>query len=108
VVGMPPPLFFRQFHLRLVLVHNLIGDIFGAVLITVLASSLFGTVANLTTGVTIAHSKFNNATITFTPNINITSSIGFVPIIQLVPFVFGAMVLVMVYAIFQRHIPGGF
>jgi hypothetical protein len=81
--------------------NALIGDIFGAVIVIVLASSLFGTVANFTTGITIAHTGF-------TPNPNVTQSIGFVPIIQLVPFVFGAMVLVMVYGIFQRHLPGGF
>jgi hypothetical protein len=81
--------------------NALIGDIFGAVIVIVLASSLFGTVANFTTGITIAHTGF-------TPNTNVTQSIGFVPIIQLIPFVFGAMVLVMVYAIFQRHLPGGF
>ena len=79
---------------------SIIGDIFGAVIIVVLGSSLFGTVANFTTGITIAHTGF-------TPNVNVTSSIGFVPIIQLIPFLFGAMVLLMIYAIFEKHLPGG-
>src|SRR5689334_11124274 len=38
--------------------NALIGDIFGAVIVIVLASSLFGTVANFTTGITIAHTGF--------------------------------------------------
>lgn len=79
---------------------SVIGDIFGAVIITVLGSSLFGTVANFTTGITVAHSGF-------TPNVNVTTSVGFVPIIQLIPFVFGAMVLLMIYAVFEKHLPGG-
>lgn len=79
---------------------SIVGDIFGAVIIVVLGSSLFGTVANFTTGITVAHTGF-------TPNPNVTSSIGFVPIIQLVPFIFAAMVLLMVYALFEKHLPGG-
>ena len=79
---------------------SIIGDIFGAVIIVVLGSSLFGTVANFTTGITITHAGF-------VPNVNVTSSIGFVPIIQLIPFLFGAMVLLMIYAIFEKHLPGG-
>lgn len=85
---------------RRILTNSLIGDIFGAVIIVVLGSSLFGTVANFTTGITIAHAGF-------TVNPNVTASVGFVPIIQLIPFVFGAMVLLMVYAIFEKHLPGG-
>ena len=79
---------------------SVIGDIFGGVIIVVLGSSLFGTVANFTTGITIAHTGF-------TPNPHVTQSIGFVPIIQLIPFVFGAMVLLMVFALFEKHLPGG-
>ena len=79
---------------------SVVGDIFGGVIIVVLGSSLFGTVANFTTGITVAHTGF-------TPNPNVTGSIGFVPIIQLIPFVFAAMVLLMVYAIFEKHLPGG-
>jgi hypothetical protein len=79
---------------------EVIGDVFGATIVIILASSLFATIANFTTGRTIAHAGF-------TPNPNITASIGFVPVIQLIPFVFGAMVLGMTYSIFQRHLPGG-
>lgn len=80
--------------------HGLVGDLFGAMIIIVLGSSLFATVANLSTGRTIAHAGF-------TPNPNITSTAGMVPVIQLVPFVFGAMILAGVYAVFERHLPGG-
>ncbi len=79
---------------------SIVGDIFGAVIITILGSSLFGTIANFTTGITIAHTGF-------TPNVNVTASVGFVPIVQLIPFVFAAMILLMVYSIFQKHLPGG-
>ena len=79
---------------------GLVGDLFGAVIIIVLASSLFTTIANLTTGRVIAHAGF-------TPNPNVTSTIGLVPVIQLIPFIFGAMILLMTYAIFERRLPGG-
>jgi len=79
---------------------SIIGDVFGGVIVIVLGSSLFGVVANFTTGITVAHTGF-------TPNVNVTASIGFVPIIQLIPFLFGAMILLMVYAIFEKHLPGG-
>jgi len=79
---------------------GMVGDLFGAIIIIVLASSLFATIANLTTGRTIAHAGF-------TPNPNVTSTIGLVPVIQLIPFIFGAMILLMTYAIFERRLPGG-
>jgi len=79
---------------------GMVGDLFGAIIIIVLASSLFATIANLTTGRVIAHAGF-------TPNPNVTSTVGLVPIIQLIPFFFGAMILLMTYAIFERHLPGG-
>ena len=92
-----PPMHLPSFAIKNA---SVIGDIFGGVIIVVLGSSLFGTVANFTTGITIAHTGF-------TPNPNVTQSIGFVPIIQLIPFVFGAMVLLMVFALFEKHLPGG-
>src|SRR6266705_4709664 len=58
---------------------SIIGDVFGGVIVIVLGSSLFGVVANFTTGITVAHAGF-------TPNVNVTASFGFVPIIQLIPF----------------------
>ena len=79
---------------------SMIGDLLGVTIIIILGSSLFGTLANLTTGRTIAHTGF-------TPNPNVTSSVGFVPIIQLIPFVFGAMILTMSYALLQKRLPGG-
>lgn len=95
-----PPTHFPEMVYRAIKNASIIGDIFGAVIIVVLGSSLLGTVANFTTGITIAHTGF-------TPNPNVTSSVGFVPIVQLIPFVFGAMILLMVYAIFEKHLPGG-
>jgi len=79
---------------------GLVGDLFGAVIIIVLVSSLFATIANLTTGKVIAHAGF-------TPNPNVTLTVGLVPVIQLIPFFFGAMILLMTYAIFERRLPGG-
>jgi len=79
---------------------GLVGDLFGAIIIIVLASSLFATIANLTTGRVIAHAGF-------TPNPNVTATVGLVPVIQLIPFFFGAMILLMTYAIFERRLPGG-
>ena len=100
-----PPVFFRL--PRFSNSHSLSGDVIGAAIIVLLGSAFFGTVANLTTGVTISHSRFNNATITFTPNPNITGTPGYPIIIQLIPFVFGALILIMVYAVFQKRLPGG-
>jgi hypothetical protein len=86
--------------IRAVSSTGLVGDLFGAVILIVLASSLFATIANLTTGRVIAHAGF-------TPNTNVTATIGLVPMIQLIPFFFGAMILLMTYAIFERRLPGG-
>ena len=103
-----PPLFF-QFPRLLALrrQHSVSGDLVGATIIIVLGSAFFGVVANLTTGITLTHSRFGNATITFFPNPNVTGTIGFVPIIDLIPFVFGILILLGVYAIFERNLPGG-
>ncbi len=79
---------------------GMVGDLFGAIILIVLASSLFATIANLTTGRVIAHTGF-------TPNPNVTATVGLVPVIQLIPFFFGAMILLMTYAIFERRLPGG-
>jgi len=103
-VGLPP-VFFRL--PRFSNSHSLTGDIFGAVIIVILGSSFFVSIANLTTGQTIVRHAFNNATITSIPNPNITGTPGFPAIIQIIPFVFGAMVLIMVYAVFQKRLPGG-
>src|SRR5437867_12781250 len=79
---------------------SVIGDIFGGVIIVVLGSSLFGTVANFTTGIPIAHTGF-------TPNQNVTQSTGFVPIIHLIPLVFGAMLPLMLFSLSETHLPCG-
>lgn len=79
---------------------GLVGDLLGATIIILLASSLFATIANLTTGRTISHAGF-------TPNPNITSTVGMVPLIQLIPFLFGALVFLGTYALFERRLPGG-
>lgn len=83
------------------------GTLLTAVVIILFGASLFATIANLTTGTTIASSRFNNATITFNPNPNVTASIGFVPMIQLIPFLFGSLILLIVYSVFERTLPGG-
>lgn len=104
VVPIRPYTAFFQTHLtniiRSVSSPGIVGDLFGAIILIVLASSLFTTIANLTTGRVIAHAGF-------TPNPNITSTVGLVPVIQLIPFLFGAMILLMTYAIFERRLPGG-
>jgi hypothetical protein len=60
-------------------------NIFGTIIIIVLAifviAALVSPVANLTTGVTLAHTGF-------TPNSNITGTPGLVPILQLYPLFF--------------------
>ena len=100
-----PPIFFSL--PRFANSHSLTGDVFGAVIIILLGSAFFGTVANLTTGQTVVRHAFNNATITSIPNPNITATPGYPSIISLIPFVFGAMILIMVYTVFRKHIPGG-
>lgn len=87
--------------------HSASGDIIGVTLILLFGSALFTTVANQTTGITLAHSSFGNATLNVKPNINITSTVGFVPIIQLIPFVFGILVLLATYAFMERWTPKG-
>jgi len=83
------------------IVHNsLMGDILGATIIIIFAMSLLATIANRTTGITIAHTGF-------TPNPNVTASTGLVPITQLVPFVFAALLLFGLVKLFDRHKPGG-
>jgi len=61
------------------------ASIFGMVIVSVLAifliAALVAPVANLTTGLTIAHTGF-------TPNPNVTQTPGLVPILQLYPLFF--------------------
>lgn len=78
---------------------SLIGNLFGIVIIVVIASALFPTVANLTTGITMNHTGF-------APNANITSSIQkpMITLTQIIPVAFGALILLMIYAVVERHI----
>src|SRR5690242_5521517 len=63
--------------------NALIGDLFGIAIIVLFIANLIGPVANFTTGITIAHTGF-------TPNPNVTASVGLVPLVQLIPFIFVA------------------
>jgi hypothetical protein len=58
-----------------------IGSIFTVVLVILIIASMAGTIANLTTGITIAHSGF-------TPNPNVTGSPGLRALVPVVPLVF--------------------
>ena len=60
---------------------NIFGTVILAVLAIFLIAALVGPVANLTTGITVAHSGF-------TPSANITGTPGLVPILQLYPLFF--------------------
>ena len=60
---------------------NIFGTIILAVLAVFLIAALVAPVANLTTGITIAHTGF-------TPNPNVTGTPGLVPILQLYPLFF--------------------
>src|SRR3989454_12359049 len=75
-----------------------IGKIFGLVVLIVFASTQITNVANFTTGITIAHTGF-------TPNANITGTAGLVPLIQLIPFVYVALGLLVAVAIIE-HVSG--
>lgn len=65
--------------------HN-IGRLFGLLLLLLIGASLLGPIANATTGITVAHTGF-------TPNVNITATPGFVPLIQVIPLVFIGVIL---------------
>jgi len=72
---------------------GLIGEIFGAVIIIMIASALFPIVLNLTANRT-----------GFTSNANITSSasVAMLPIVNLLPFIFVAVMLIVIYAAFEK------
>lgn len=80
--------------------NALIGDLFGIAIIILFVSNLIGPVANFTTGITIAHTGF-------TPNPNVTGSVGLVPLVQLIPFIFVAVLIFGVFNVLERHIPHG-
>lgn len=78
---------------------SLIGSVFGVVILVVIASALFPTIANLTTGITMNHTGF-------VPNANITSSVRtpMITLTQILPVVFGILIVLMIYAVLERHI----
>jgi len=80
--------------------NSLIGDLLGVAIIFIFSASLIGPIANATTGITIAHTGF-------TPNPNVTASVGLVPVTQLLPFVFVALILFGGFRVLERHQPGG-
>lgn len=63
-----------------------IGRVFGILLLILIGAALLPSVANATTGITIAHTGF-------TPNTNVTSTPGFVPLIQVLPLIFIGVIL---------------
>lgn len=79
------------------------SSIFAVVIIAVLAifivAALISPVANLTTGVTIAHTGF-------TPNPNITGTPGLAPIMQLFPLVFAFLGIIIVVKFFSEEARG--
>lgn len=79
--------------------NSFMGDILGATIVIIFAASLLATIANRTTGITIAHTGF-------TPNPNVTSSTALVPITQLIPFLFLGLLIFGLVKLFDRK-PGG-
>lgn len=79
------------------------AGIFGTILVAVLTifivAALISPVANLTTGVTIAHTGF-------TPNKNITDTPGLTPIMQLYPLVFAFTGIIIVAKFFSEESRG--
>lgn len=80
--------------------NALIGDLFGIAIVVLFIANLIGPVANFTTGITIPHTGF-------TPNPNVTNSVGLVPLVQLIPFVFVAVLIFGIFSILERHVPHG-
>jgi hypothetical protein len=67
-------------------VGHSIGRMFGILLLILIGAALIPSVANATTGITIAHTGF-------TPNTNVTGTAGLVPLIQVLPLVFVGIIL---------------
>ena len=80
--------------------NSLVGDLFGIAIIVLFIANLIGPVANFTTGITIAHTGF-------TPNPNVTASVGLVPLVQLIPFIFVAVLIFGVFNVLEKHTPHG-
>jgi len=63
-----------------------IGRLFGILLLFIVGAALIPTIANATTGITIAHTGF-------TPNPNVTGTAGLTPLIQILPLIFVGILL---------------
>jgi len=63
-----------------------IGRLFGLLLLFIVGAALIPTIANATTGITIAHTGF-------TPNPNVTGTAGLTPLIQILPLIFVGVLL---------------
>lgn len=74
---------------------GLATSIFEVVIVIFIIGALIGNIANVTTGITIAHTGF-------TPNPNLTASPGAVPLTQLYPLVFVAIGLMAAFAYFKH------
>lgn len=76
-------------------VGGLAVNIFEVVIVIFIIGALIGNIANVTTGITIAHTGF-------TPNPNLTASPGAVPLTQLYPLIFVALGLLAAFAYFKK------
>ena len=79
---------------------SFLGAVIAVVIAVFLIAALVGPIANFTTGITIAHTGF-------TPNPNVTASPGTVPILQLYPFLFVVLGLVVIYKYAEAEMPRG-
>jgi len=75
------------------------GTIITAVLAIFLVAALLAPVANLTTGITIAHTGF-------TPNANVTQTPGLTSIVQLFPLVFAFLGIAIAAKYFSEETRG--
>lgn len=79
---------------------SFLGAVIAVVVAVFLIAALVNPIANFTTGITIAHTGF-------TPNPNITSSPGAVPLLQLYTFLFVVLGLVVIYRYAEAEMPRG-
>jgi len=79
---------------------SFLGAVVAVVVAVFLIAALISPVANFTTGITIAHTGF-------TPNPNVTSSPGAVPLLQLYTFLFVVLGLIVIYRYAEAEMPRG-
>lgn len=70
-----------------------IGHVFIILLIILVGAAVIPSVANATTGITIAHSSFGNATLNVKPNPNVTGTPAYVSLIQVLPLIFVGIII---------------